>query len=123
MKELEAWGRRKLEELKGDLALLKQRHLSEATLGSKKEPVKVKGNFNRVDLSGATGHVLIVSDFTNLVDASNAQGLVLILEGNFNIVDSSGGKIKIHKEEAEINIEDPSGSEEVQLEDIDIPEE
>jgi hypothetical protein len=108
-----------IEELrKRMLKKLQDKDLSGMSLGTKRKPYVLEGNFNILDLSGTKGYVEINTNFTNLVDASNAEGLVLTLKGKFHRVDGSGGKIKIISTEAYVDILDLSKSQEASLDDI-----
>lgn len=101
-----------LEGLLNMLRRMENKDLSGCSFGTKGRPLILRGNFNRLDLSGGKGYIEIHSEFSNLIDASEAKGLILTLVGKFNIVDISGGKVKVNASEAEINILDASGSEE-----------
>ncbi len=99
----------KLEEVWEVLRRLESRDYSEARLGTKEKPFIIEGNFNRIDLSKASGWVTI-KGFVNILDASNAQDLHLELVGKFNFVDLSGAKVELNRKKAEINIFDASGA-------------
>jgi len=84
---------------------------SGAQLGTPETPHVIKGNFTNIDLSGASGYVRIISDFTLRVDASWSNFSSLVLEGDFGIVDLSGAKIeKFNCERARVLYLDKSGS-------------
>jgi uncharacterized protein YjbI with pentapeptide repeats len=85
---------------------------SGAKLGTSEAPYVIKGNRINIDLSGASGHVIIISDsFILRVDASRSNLSFLKLKGDIGVVDLSGANIEeLDWREATVLYFDKSGS-------------